>query len=236
MGLDIYVGSLTRYYSGQWETAVQRIGREQGLNVVTLRAAGATNAVKDVAEIRRTVLTWREQLSAGLAENITAPLAWDESDEAPYFSEKPDWNPYVSLLLWAAHAEHPDLVRPLTLVEEWHADPAFQRSSTVDSKTAFLQLMSNVEIWLPDDFSFTFRTADPNGRDMVFGSSVALCSQLADLNGKTWNATDDTMRTWRGDPPAGIDAVEYGARFAFAILTELSRQAVAHRLVMKLDY
>jgi hypothetical protein len=46
----------------------------------------------------------------------------------------------------------------------------------------------------------------------------------------------DAMRTWRDDPPAGVDAVEYGARFAFAILTELSRLAVAHRLVLKLDY
>jgi hypothetical protein len=30
MGLDIYVGSLTRYYRRDWETIVQQAGRELG--------------------------------------------------------------------------------------------------------------------------------------------------------------------------------------------------------------
>jgi hypothetical protein len=33
MGLDVYVGSLTRYYTGDWETIVQQAGREMGLEV-----------------------------------------------------------------------------------------------------------------------------------------------------------------------------------------------------------
>lgn len=33
MGLDVYVGTLTRYYSGDWELITQRVGRELGLTV-----------------------------------------------------------------------------------------------------------------------------------------------------------------------------------------------------------
>ena len=28
MGLDVYVGSLIRYYTGNWETIVQQLGRD----------------------------------------------------------------------------------------------------------------------------------------------------------------------------------------------------------------
>ncbi len=32
MGLDVYVGPLSRYYTGQWETVVQQWGRQIGPN------------------------------------------------------------------------------------------------------------------------------------------------------------------------------------------------------------
>jgi len=40
MGLDVYVGPLTRYYSFEWETIIQRAGREQGLEVRIARPPG----------------------------------------------------------------------------------------------------------------------------------------------------------------------------------------------------
>jgi hypothetical protein len=36
MGLDVYVGSLTRYYARDWETIVQKWGRESGTRVEVL--------------------------------------------------------------------------------------------------------------------------------------------------------------------------------------------------------
>jgi len=38
MGLDVYVGPLSRYYAGDWETIVQQAGRQQGVEVQVLRA------------------------------------------------------------------------------------------------------------------------------------------------------------------------------------------------------
>src|ERR1041385_367893 len=37
MGLDIYVGSFTRYYRGDWETVVARVAREQGISFQVIR-------------------------------------------------------------------------------------------------------------------------------------------------------------------------------------------------------
>src|SRR6266436_6378887 len=52
MGLDIYVGSLTRYYAGDWETVVQRHARETGVSVRVVRSNESEDAVTDPQVIR----------------------------------------------------------------------------------------------------------------------------------------------------------------------------------------
>ena len=51
MGLDVYVGAFTRYYSGQWETVVQSNAREQGYEVQIVRSANEEDDVTDPQEI-----------------------------------------------------------------------------------------------------------------------------------------------------------------------------------------
>ncbi|HXY33098.1 MAG TPA: hypothetical protein VEI07_02660, partial [Planctomycetaceae bacterium] len=236
MGLDVYAGSFTRYYAGNWETVVQKFGREGNIPVVVVRANEPADAITDPEVIRPAILSWRDQLSQALGANITTPLDWDESDRAPYFTDKPAWDSYSSLLLWAAYSEHPTLPRPQDCVEDWTTDPAFRRSADLNFKTEFSQLLRGVEIWLPHDFSFTFRAADPVQNAVCFGSSVALCEQLDELNRRTWNAEEATLAQWRWDGAEPRAPLETGARFAFSIMAELSREAVTHHLILKLDY
>ena len=40
MGLDVYAGTLTRYYSDDWETAWARRAREAGVESMTVRVSG----------------------------------------------------------------------------------------------------------------------------------------------------------------------------------------------------
>jgi hypothetical protein len=44
------------------------------------------------------------------------------------------------------------------------------------------------------------------------------------------------LAQWRRDGAEHESPLEIGARFAFGIITELVREANAHRLMMKLDY
>jgi hypothetical protein len=235
MGLDIYVGSFTRYYAGNWETVVQKLAREEGVGYQMIRTNVASDAVTDADQIRHAVLSWRDQLSQGLGSNIDHPLDWDETATAPYFTDKPAWDCYSSLLLWAAYSEHSGLLRPVDCVEDWTKDVAFKKSSHARFKTAFSQLL-DVEIWLPHDFSFTFRAADPAGQQVRFGSSIALAGQLGELNRRTWKAPDTILAEWRRNGASHRAPLEIGASFAFSVMTELARQAAAHRLIMKLDY
>ncbi len=147
-------------------------------------------------------------------------------------------------ILWAAYAEHPDLERPtanpLCLPDrktgDWHDDPAYKRSVADGFRTRYSQLLRDVEVWLPADFDFTFEAQWMTGEARQFGASGTLVRQLDDLNARTWRAAPEELDVWRR---AGADfsaPLEVGAKFAFALLTDLAGKGVEHRLPMLLDY
>ena len=164
------------------------------------------------------------------------PLAWDETLEAPYFTGRPGWDGFGSLVLWAAYAEHPALRQPATLPEEWDNDPALMRSNVAGFRSRYSHLVRNVELWLPSPFEFTFEGEDIDGRRVVVGSTTTLRRQLDDLNAATWKADADLVAGWGREPPAAEAPLELCARYAFAVLLDLARRAVEHRMPMKLDY
>ncbi|MCB9854100.1 MAG: hypothetical protein H6818_00320 [Phycisphaerales bacterium] len=236
MGLDVYVGSLTRYYLQDWETPAERWARESGTPIKVIRPQDPEDAITDPDEIREAVSIWRSVVSDALEEHLEGPLDWDESDDAPYFADRPTWDGYSSLLLWAAYSEHPDLERPTQCVEDWADDEAYLKSSDEDSDTLYPALLRDTSMWLPSDFDFTFAGEDLAGDEGCFGSSVQLLQQLFDLNANTWAADEATIAQWRQDGCSDDASLEDSARFAYAIFYELARKATQHKLVMKLDF
>ncbi len=236
MALDVYVGSLTRYYAGEWENTSESAARERG---TPFRIAGPGDPVDDDSEFERihpAILAWRVALTQSLGGRLTAALDWDEDPEAPYFTARPGWDGFGSLVLWAAYAEHPALRRPPNLPEEWDNDPALVRSNATGFRSRYSHLVRNVELWLPSPFEFTFEGEDVDGRRVVVGSTPMLRKQLEDLNAATWKASAETMAGWRREPLADDTPLEFSARYAFAVLHDLARRAVDRRLPMKLDY
>jgi len=68
MGLDVYVGSLTRYYAGDWELIAQQAARDIGVPLRVVRAqADPSDSIRDPDAIRPVVKQWRDQLSASLS-------------------------------------------------------------------------------------------------------------------------------------------------------------------------
>jgi len=235
MGLDLYVGSLTRYYSGDWEMTAQKVARELGLPLEIVRQHDHKDAIRDPCVIRPAVETWREQLSIGLAGQLGAPLDWEERDAAPYFTDKPTWSCYSDLVLWAAYSEHEGLVRPVQSVEKFGDDPAYQRSTSKDFNSRYSHLFE-VEWWLPCDFGCIFQTEKIGGGPVLIGSSMALSSQLEELNARTWR---EDPKTWEATLQRGSESgapLEDGAHFAFAVFHSLARKSTEYRLPMLLDY
>jgi hypothetical protein len=238
MGLDIYVGSYTRYFSRDWETIVQQSARLAGQEVVIARPGDADteDAVADPDEIRPAVIAWRAALSESLGDTIGGPLDWDESPESPYFTDKPAWDCWGSLMLWAAYSEHPDIVRPTDFIDQWSTDPAFVASTDPGVESAYPALILGAEVWLPGAFRAVFDAQDLTGQELRFAPLERLRDELARLNNETWKATDDQLVTWRRAGAEFQAPMETGARFAFGLLWGLTNDAITHRLPMRLDY
>ena len=61
VGLDVYVGSFTRYYMHDWETIIQQAGRAQGLPVQIIRTnAEPDDAIEDPEQLRKIAVAWRQ--------------------------------------------------------------------------------------------------------------------------------------------------------------------------------
>jgi hypothetical protein len=216
MALDVYVGSLTRYFGGSGRRALA--------------------IARTPEHLRAAVIAWRAALSEQLGDRIATPLDWNETPDAPHFTGRPGWDGFGSLVLWAAYAEHPALRRPESLPEAWDDDPALTRSKAAGFRSRYPHLMRDVELWLPSPFEFDVDGEDIAGRRVTMGSAATLQRQLADLNLATWEASAAAVAEWQRHPPDAAADLEFCARYGFAVLTDLVRQAVDHRLPMKLDY
>jgi hypothetical protein len=237
MALHIYVGSLTRYYAGDWETVVQKRAREAGAQPSAPSPDAGEDAIRDPAEIRPIVVEWRQGIASALKESITDPFDWDESSDAPYATDQLTRDALWALRLWAAYTEHPDLPRPTGHVTDAAADPAFLSSNNPEGTSAYHQIVRDLDLWLPWSFAFTFRAETPAGGGKVgLGSVPTLRAQLAELNQKTWRASSEaTLASWRKEAHPPDAPLEVAAKYAFGVLYPLAALAEKRRLVLKLD-
>jgi hypothetical protein len=236
MGLDIYVGSFTRYYSGDWETVVARAAREQGIGFKIIRTnPDPPEKVTDPVAIGEAIEGWRMSLEAGLRDHLANGLAWNEGAEADYFTDKPDWVGYSGVVLLAAHTVFPEHPLPARATADFHQDAAYKKLAEQEFRCRFSQVFE-VEIWLPCAFPFTFKGADASGNEMRFGSSVTLLEQLKRLNDECYRAEAETLAKWKYDGAGPQDTFEQAARFGLAMFLYHAKLSVEHRLPMKLDY
>ena len=221
MGLDVYVGPLTRYYVEGPADVVERIARHQDLPV--------TDGLEAEEVIRAAVMRWREGLTRWLGDRLAGPLDWDESGPAPGFTDKPGWDGYGGTLLLAAHDEHPELPAPDQVSADWPDDPAYQAASARGAGSRYAQLLTP-ELWLPCRFEFTVRTQDICGEEVELGSSVALLDQLELLS------TRYRLDGQPPEPPADSHSLPAAAGNGLAVLLRLAERSVVNRVPMKLDF
>lgn len=242
MGLDVYVGSLTRYYAHDWETIVQRTGREQGIPVVMKRLNESPDAITDPATIRDLIMTWRSLMSRSLREAglIVGELDWSEEAATPYFTDKPAWDCYGAVQLLGAHEEEGKALLgsayPSKLRDDWVKDSALNRRLGAGSRPRYAHLYA-CEIWLPHEMKDSFLAPSPAGNRVRMGSVFELVRNLETLNERTFKGSAEERKRWAADMPNGEDvAFEPKAKTGLAIMLELAAAAARERLPMVLDY
>jgi hypothetical protein len=249
MGLDVYVGTMTRYFTHDWETIIQQVGREQGIEVEVVREPPPQDAVTDPDEIRNGILQWKRDYSAAVRDEAGIDADWSESPDQPYFTDKPGFDGHAALCLLAAYSLYPSVPRPSTVPEPWDTDPVyaaylgresrglstlFKRKLGPPAEGRLFSHITDLEFWLPGDFTGAVTVGGLTTVPLRAGSTGELLQQLQQLNARTYKADEATMAAWLHEEPD--NSFDLNARRGLAIFTELAGKAVEFRLPMKLDY
>lgn len=259
MGLDIYAGTLVRYYSHNWKTVVQQWAEENGWGFQRITPEGQDAGDEEEAtpsEAREIVENWRDQILAAISQPGQAPCApWPEDNEKPYYTDKPDWDAFGAMLLVAACHIYGEQVPP-TVEKDWD----FMEHSLVarlgEDQERVWSLFRGAAWWLPLEDPLLFQAPLPSGDTAVIGTVGGLRKELEKLNQLAWRADEDTILSWTetegypADGAAGPDGqyskadipehtqydTESLARFAFSMFWQAMRFAEEQRVPILLDY
>ena len=164
MGLDIYAGTLTRYYSHNWKTVVQQWAEENGyaFNRITPDGEAADNEEEmSPAEVQAVVENWRDQILSAISQPGQPPYApWPEDNEKPYYTDKPDWDAFGAMLLVAACHTYNEPV-PSTVEKDWNfgEHPLVARLASDEERV--WSLFRGATWWLPLADAFFFQAPLP---------------------------------------------------------------------------
>lgn len=243
MGMDVYVGPLTRYTLGDWLTVVQQTMQAAGREVRIVHAEPEPeDVITDPVAVSDAVRSWQ----AGLLSALGSPEGWTDEAELPYWTDKPDWDGYGGMILLAAYDEQPEF-RPGTrrglLRRESRADsarafqdaPAYKRASS--NPTKYPTLLSGVEWWLPVEVAPTvFEAPRVTGQPARMGRVDQLVVELT-LLAKRLGLDDDQLGQLRqAGPPDSSTDVEAAGRFGLAVFLELAHAAQLANQPLLLDY
>lgn len=235
MGLDIYAGTLTRYYSGNWKTIIQQISEQAGTPVTIIRKNLPEDVEEDIEVIQELTENWRDKLSNALKQHTDVPIFWIENNDYPYRTDKPGWDGYGAVILWALYNEQ-GILPPHHFDKDWTTSEMFKKSLLNDYKTIYPSLTQDCELWLPIDIDFTFRYADPTENEIGISSSIRLLEDLLKLNNNTWKTDIEEIDKWRNEIDSNSSIFEDIAKFGFSILYDLARFSIENKTPMKLDY
>lgn len=250
MGLDIYAGTLTRYYTHNWKTAAQQFAEANGMQFETIRAGQQEEL--SVEEVKGIVMQWRDNIINGLGLD-PAPLWNEDYDSTPYYTDKPDWDAVNALLLYIA-AKYTDKEVPATIEKhmEIYEHPIVKEF--LETKDFKVSLFDGNGWWLPIDRNIMFDYVLPNSEESPLATSALLLAELNRYNAFAWNADRDTILSWsatEGYPADAMYSRENGykemevheiyeteslAKFAFSILWQAAEFSLAHGTVIVYDF
>lgn len=234
MGLDIYAGTLTRYYANNWKTVVQQWAEENGYQFKRVNEEGeeiSDDGELSPEETQEEVQGWRDDFLAVLEKiGQKTYTPWLEDNETPYFTDKPDWLAFGAMLLVAACHSYGEPV-PKTILHSWDftEHPLIERLSQDEERK--WSLFRNVTRWVPLPDCFMIAVPLPNGERATIGTVAGLRKELERLNAMAWQADEETIYSWcetEGYPADG-EPVQDGIRVKSIIPenTEYDTQSLA---------
>jgi hypothetical protein len=232
MALDVYVGPLSRYLAGDWQTIVddEEIGEDSNLESPTLssRIAGSIQKFASGRQCSRI----RADISRELKKAGLPPDLWPDEPSHPYQSDRLGWEGLSGIIGGYTYALSPHLPMPTEVpdISDLLADPAL---ANLPEGTGPNHLLS--EMWIPGDFDASISLRFSAARTINVSSLGALSRELAAVGQALGFAPD----SWRGavvDQPDDESTLEEAAHYGFVLLSRLTTFGIQSHVPMLLDY
>lgn len=254
MGLDLYAGTLTRYYARNWKTSVQQWAEENGYAYNRIGPDGPMEQEQkpDPLEVLPAMESWRDSILAALKNSGAESPSWPEDNEAPYYTDKPDWDAWLALILTAACAVTGETIPPT--VEKGWGEGFWDLPVVQKAREKNWSLLRGAELWLPFPDRFCFDCPNPLGNQVTLGTTGGILNELEELNGLLWQAGEEEILSWRDKEGYPVDGeltpegklvrMEENTRYdtlslakmAYSILYRAARFSRENRAPILLDY
>lgn len=252
MGLDVYAGTYVRYYTRNWKTVNQQFCEKNGFEYRQIRTDDTPPP--PVETVMPSVKDWVENVIQVL-HNSGVPSAeiWEENNEKPYYTAKPDWDALDALLLYAASkildkSFPEDFSKNMDIYEH----PLMKEIGKCERVNGW-SLFKGVCHWIPINDSIMFNFPLANGVNADIAATLLLKYELMKINELGWNADRETILSWSETEGYPNDAAikdgkiecvkshevydtESLAKFAFSILWEAVEFSEKERVPIVFDF
>ncbi len=235
MALDLYVGPVSRYLSGDWKNLGQQAAEAHGIEYRVV-GAGARGGGGLFGRWRRdkAYARWRQGVEEALRRAGVRGELWDDGAGRPYLTDRPGWEGLASLQGKLACLLYPDAPEPTGALrlDGLAEDPRYERAMLESRSGAALM---SVTVWLPGEFegkvTFPGLGGEPSGAASVGALNAAL-DEMCALWGKDRAALWDLAT----DQPAEDDDFDAAALHGLAVFSRLAAEAARQNLPMLLDF
>lgn len=256
MGMDLYAGTLTRYYAHNWKTEAQQWAEENGFGYQKITSGTDSQNELSVREIRQIIENWRDSLLSAIREHNNRVGSWPEDNERPYLTNKPDWPAFEALLLYAACKSLGEQVPKKFGKKAQFEDFEISKRAYNTPKLQW-SLFKGVVCWLPLEAGFVINANMPTGNEAVISTTWCLLRELEKINSYDWNADEATINRWYDEdgyetkdskltkltdnvsmiePESGLYDTESLARFAFARFYRAAQFAQENQVPVLMDF
>ena len=237
MAIDIYCGSLGRYYAHEWYNIVDQATKGKEPKIEGERMTQLCNLPISAQETEDVVLKWKEYITGQIQDHHNCPVEWTENLEEDYATDRLSWENFGALIIFALHVEMGRKVPLHKLSEEWDwtKEPVYRKYVDEKYKPVYSALVTGPQLLLPVDVPFTFTAQCPSGRVLAMASSLRQREQLLALNEACWKASPEEILSWK-ETYKDAKILEERAKQAFSTYYALSNFAMEHNVPMMLHF